>query len=176
MKIAMRLHLTGMLIMRPDRSISTRTVAFWIAVGLWTWGSSIPLFAALGDTSVTVQADREKIAASLTVVEAGSFTVHEMKSPNGTTVREYVSRSHGLVFAVTWRGPFVPDMKQLLGNYFSQYRQAVRAQHENQVGIRPLRISSPRLVVETAGHMRAFSGRAYDPALMPSGVSVDDIR
>jgi Protein of unknown function (DUF2844) len=31
-------------------------------------------------------------------------------------------------------------------------------------------------VVESDGHMRAFSGRAYLPALIPAGTSAADLR
>jgi hypothetical protein len=155
---------------------SRRVGAHRIAVIFSILAVSVPTFAALGDTALSVQADQLKIKASLKLVEADAYTIHEMQSPTGTVIREYVSRSNRLVFAVTWQGPFIPDMKQLLGNYFPRYSQAVKAQHENRIGVNPLEISEPALVVQTAGHMRAFSGRAYDPGLVPPGVSVDDIR
>jgi len=155
---------------------SKRTGAWWIAVALLILGLPFPAFAALGGASDSVQADQAQMSASLKITQADAYSVHEMKAGTGTLVREYVSRSDGRVFGVTWQGPFIPDMKQLLGNYFQQYSQAARVQRESHVGRHPLNIQEPGLVVQSAGHMRAFSGRAYDPGLLPAGVSANDIR
>jgi hypothetical protein len=32
------------------------------------------------------------------------------------------------------------------------------------------------LVFQSIGHLRAYYGRAYDPQLLPAGVSTDDVR
>jgi hypothetical protein len=82
----------------------------------------------------------------------------------------------GRVFGIAWEGPFVPNMRQLLGSYFQHYSEAAKAQRESHVGRQPLNIQEPRLVVQTAGHMRAYFGRAYDPELLPNGVSPDEVR
>jgi hypothetical protein len=37
-------------------------------------------------------------------------------------------------------------------------------------------LKANNVVVEKWGHMRNLQGRAYAPALMPQGVSVDEIR
>ncbi len=152
-----------------------RTVA-WSTAFLLVLVFSFPAFAALGDTSNSVQADQVQMKANLVFIEADAYTIHEMTAPTGTVVREYVSRRDGRVFAITWRGPFIPDLKQLLGTYFPQYSQAANEQRESHVGRHPLNIQEPGLVVQTAGHMRAFSGRAYDPRLIPAGISENDIR
>jgi hypothetical protein len=39
-----------------------------------------------------------------------------------------------------------------------------------------MRVEQPGLVVESNGRMRAFYGRAWDPALLPANFSVADIR
>ena len=160
----------------PSGTLPKRTGAWWIAVALLTLGLPFPAFASLGDTSDSVQADQAQMKASLKITQADAYTVHEMKAATGTVVREYVSRSDERVFGITWQGPFIPDMKQLLGTYFQQYSQAAKAQRESHVGRRPLNIQEPGLVLQTAGHMRAFSGRAYDPGLLPAGISSNDIR
>jgi hypothetical protein len=90
-------------------------------------------------------------------------------------VREYVS-ADGKVFAVAWHGPWLPDMRQILGTYFEQYAQAMQAQGDGRVRRRPVMIEQPGLVVQIGGHMRAFSGRAYVPEMLPSGVRVEDIQ
>ncbi|MGA9447392.1 MAG: DUF2844 domain-containing protein, partial [Candidatus Sulfotelmatobacter sp.] len=88
---------------------------------------------------------------------------------------EYVS-SAGKVFAVAWQGPWPPDMRQLLGSYFEQYRQAAKAQSSVRIGRRPLMIQQPGLVVQIGGHPRSFSGRAYIPDQLPSSVSAEAIQ
>jgi hypothetical protein len=158
----------------PGKGLYKKTRA-GLAVALLL-ASPCPTFARLGDTVQSVPVDQAQLKASLKVIDAGAYTVHEMKLPAGTVIREYASRSDERVFGITWRGPFVPDLKQLLGEYFEHYSDAARAQRESRVGRHPLNIQEPGLVVQTAGHMGAFSGRAYDPRLLPAGVSSDDIR
>ena len=136
---------------------------------------TLPAFAALGGNLDSVFVDQAHMNATLTITEAGFYSVHELTSPNGTVVREYVS-AEGRVFGVAWEGPFVPNMRQLLGSYFEHYSNSARAQRQSHVERRPLDIREPRLVLQTAGHMRAYFGRAYDPQLLPSGVSPDEVR
>jgi hypothetical protein len=108
------------------------------------------------------------------VTQAEAYDVHEIKAPGGTVVNEYVSPA-GRVFAVAWHGPFVPDMQQILGAYFQQYSAALQSQPRHY-GHRPLNIQEPGLVVQTGGHMRAYSGRAYVPEMLPQGVKADEIK
>jgi len=150
----------------------TRSLA---AVFILLFAMSLPAFAALGGPLESVQADQVRLNAKLKIIVAERYAIQEMTSPTGTVVREYVSPA-GQVFAVTWQGPFVPEMRMLLGSYFEQYSRAARAHRESHVGRVPLDIWESGLVVQNAGHMRSFSGRAYDPGLLPEGVSADDIR
>jgi len=107
--------------------------------------------------------------------EAAAYTVHEINAPTGIIVREYVSAS-GKVFGVAWQGPWPPDMRQVLANYFDTYRQASQAQANSHPGRRPVVIDQPDLVVQSGGHMRSFIGRAYVPALLPAGVTAETIQ
>jgi len=132
-------------------------------------------FAALGGDASSVEADRAKMQASLQTRETDSFTVHEIHSPSGTIVREYVSRS-GQVFGVSWMGPFMPDMRQLLGTYFQQYVAEAKTAAGTSRGRKPFHIAQPNLVLQNSGHMRFYSGKAYDPALLPQGVTANDVR
>jgi hypothetical protein len=132
-------------------------------------------FASLGGNLDSLQADRSKMNASVRTSELRSYAVHEMTTPHGTVVREYVS-SEGRVFGVAWQGPFIPDMRQLLGSYFSRFSAAAREQQATHVGRRFLVIRDANLVLETSGRMLSYSGRAFDPSLLPQGVTSDDIR
>lgn len=136
---------------------------------------SAPAFGALGGSLGSVLDDQQHMDATLEVKDAGSYTIHAMRLPTGTIVREYVTPA-GRVFGIAWEGPFLPNMPLLLGDYFAQYSSAAKAQRESHVGRRPLNIQEPGLVVQTAGHMRAYSGRAYDPSLLPEGVSANVVR
>jgi len=134
-----------------------------------------PAFASLGGDVGSVQQDQARIKGTIQLHASGPYTVHEITAPTGTTVREYVS-PEGRVFGVAWQGPFVPDLKQILGTYFQQYSAAVRTRKATYVGRRPLNIQEPGLVVQSSGHMRAYFGRAYVPDMLPQGVTEEVIR
>jgi hypothetical protein len=79
------------------------------------------------------------------------------------------------VFGVAWQGQRIPDLRQLLGAYYDQYeRAAAAARIARHRG--PLVIQEPGLVVQSGGHMRAYSGWAYAPDLLPAGVRAEEIR
>ena len=134
----------------------------------------LPALASLGGDASTVQADQVKMQGGLRKTSTDSYTIHEIQTPTGVTVREYVSPA-GKVFAVTWQGPFHPDLRQLLGVYFDQYTQAVQAQQTQRHGHGPLLIEEPGLVVQVTGHLRAFRGRAYVPQMLPAGVHSEEL-
>ena len=135
---------------------------------------SLPTFGVLGGDVSSVEMDRVHANASLRVSQGQNYTVHELRSATGTVVREYATAS-GKVFAVAWRGPFLPDMKQLMGSYFEQFQKAAQGQNRRG-GHGPLIIEQPGLVIELGGHMRSFAGRAYLTDEMPRDVQNGDIR
>jgi len=67
----------------------------------------------------------------------------------------------------------VPNLRQTLGRYFDNYVTAAQA---NRMGRHQLQINQSDLVVHASGHMRAFSGVAYLPPAVPSGVAVAELR
>jgi len=135
--------------------------------------SASPAMAALGGDVSTVEADRVALRGALTAFSAvHGYGVHEMTTASGVHVREYLAE--GKVFAVSWHGPVIPDLRQMLGAYYASYAQAASAPHAG--GHRHLKIEQPGLVVESNGRMRAFYGRAWDPALLPANFSAADIR
>jgi hypothetical protein len=131
--------------------------------------------AALGGDFASVQADQAKMKGTLRSSQTQAYVVHEIASPNHNVVREYIS-GEGKVFGVAWTGQFRPDMRQLLGDYFDQVSQSVQAQKASQHGRRPISIKQPGFVVEMGGHMRAFTGRAYVPDMVPQGVRAEEVR
>jgi len=146
-----------------------------IAISLLMLAFSFPAFAVLGGDESSVATDMAQMKASTTVTHTDMFSVHEIKVPTGTVVREYVSQG-GRVFGIAWQGPFIPDMQQLLGSYFQQYSAAAQDARNKHVSRRLINIRQPGLVVEASGHMRAYSGRAYDPGLLPQGIGADVVR
>ncbi len=135
-------------------------------------GESSPAMAELGGTEASVVADQTNMKATRRILNAQKFTVHEIQSPSGTFIREYIS-PQGRVFAVAWQGPFMPDLRQLLGSYFSVYSAAAGSKHAGR-GFSLVR--QPGLVVRSGGHMRSFSGMAYIPQLLPKDVAIDEIK
>src|SRR5262245_51507996 len=79
--------------------------------------SSRPARASLGGDAATIATDTERMKADHSARAEAKYEVHEMRTSSGIVIRQYVGRD-AKVFAVTWRGPFLPDMQQLLGAYF----------------------------------------------------------
>jgi hypothetical protein len=128
--------------------------------------------AALGGSADSIESDRISMKALTRPVSTGALRKQELQLPSGTLVDEYLG-SDGLVYAVTWQGPRMPDLQQILGDYFANYQTAA---HQPVVRRRLVRVNSPDLVIESSGRMRAFSGRAWVPAMLPSGVTPADIQ
>jgi len=131
-------------------------------------------WAALGGSAESVEADRLKFQATRQIVAMPKYTIHEINRTDGGVIREYVTPS-GKVFGVSWSGPTIPDLTQLLGTYHVEFRDTLRA-HQKSFGRRPATVHNSDLVVETAGHMRAFQGRAYLNSMLPNGVSPETIK
>lgn len=139
-----------------------------------TLALAVPAFASLGGNAASIQADREHMNASVNVTQEANYSVHEMQSPSGTQVKEFVAPS-GNVFAVSWQGQFPPQMQQVLGSYFQQYSAALAAQPKHY-GHRPLNIQQQGLVIQTGGHARDYYGRVYISGMLPAGVKAEDIK
>lgn len=150
---------------------SGRTVLVFLAIIAIFPGRSS---AVLGGDASTVQADQAHLRASIQSTETGKYTIHELHAATGAVIREYIAPA-GKVFAVSWHAPAHPDMKQLLGEHFEEFQQAVEAQRRQGVH-GPIFVHLPDLVVELGGHMRSFTGRAYLPDQIPSEVRAEDIR
>lgn len=103
---------------------------------------------------------------------AGSPTVHRMQTPAGTTVTEYASPG-GKVFAVAWKGPVLPDLRQLLGRHFDTYVNSGTANRRSHAHAA---LEQSGLVIRSQGRMRAFSGIAYIPGMVPAGFRVEEIQ
>ncbi len=133
---------------------------------------AIPGWAVLGGSAESVVTDQLKFQAKRAVVEMQDYTLHVISLDDGTLIREYVTPA-GKVFGVSWSGPTIPDLTQLLGSYNAEFQKAVRAKTGRR---RAAAVHDSDLVVESSGHMRAFYGRAYLNSMLPSGVTQDIVK
>lgn len=114
-------------------------------------------------------------AALLGITRNDRFAVHQLQAANGTTVREYLT-STGTVFAVAWEGPWLPDLRQVLGPYFDAYQRNATVVRNGRRSHGPIAIRTGDVVIQMGGHPRAFTGRAYVERLMPQGMQAASIR
>jgi hypothetical protein len=137
--------------------------------------------AALGQAPSTLPAvsaprpaSGARMSAAASTARSSLYALHETALENGTTVWEYATPA-GQVFAVAWRGPVLPDLSALLGNYFRAFK--VETEQIRAVGSRgaPITIERDGLVLQSGGRMRNFFGYAYVPALVPAGVNIKDV-
>jgi hypothetical protein len=132
---------------------------------------SAPALAGLGGDATSVEADRASVKGELRVTTTVDYDIHEIQTAAGTVIREYVS-PQGKVFAVTWRGPGLPDLGRLLGSYTAQLARAASSPRYNH---HHLRIETPEVVMQSDAYLRSRSGRAWVPALLPQSLSLKDI-
>jgi hypothetical protein len=133
-----------------------------------------PAHAGLGKDAADILADSAQMQGLVKSESGQKYDVQVITTATGMRVSEYVNHS-GMVFAVAWAGPVPPDLRRLLGSHYADYSAALAA--VSHPGLhRTVRIESGGLVVELGGHMRAYSGRAYLPALMPAGVAASELR
>jgi hypothetical protein len=149
------------------RVLSPRSFLLCLIVSAFSYSA----YAALGGDVTSIQADQAHMRAQRRVIQNAAYSVHEMQTDSSTVVREFVS-PEGKVFGISWQGPTRPDLQQMLGNYYSEFAAArpVRRMHG------PVTIRTQNLVVQSGGHMRALTGRAYVPAMVPADVRLEDIK
>jgi hypothetical protein len=129
-------------------------------------------FAALGGDEGSVVSDQVKFQASRRVVPEHGYRVHEISRDDGTLIREYVS-FEGKVFGVSWKGPTLPDLSQLLGSSFAEFQNSL---HSKAGRRKAAVVHNSDLVVESTGHTRAFQGRAFLNSMLPDGVTQEVVQ
>jgi hypothetical protein len=141
----------------------------WICLAL---AISHSAFAALGGDFQPASKTGASNKASARMHTAANYKMLETQELTGTTVREYAN-SNGKIFAVSWTGPSIPDLRQVLGAHFADYTNNAyvsRRSHSHRS------VEHTDLVVHSAGHMRAFNGFAYRPSMIPNGVMINELR
>jgi len=135
-------------------------------------GASGEARATLGGDLASVATNQQHLAATRQVRKLASGEQHELQLASGIVVHEYVSTT-GEVYAITWRGPRMPDLRELLGRYFTQLDHR---DSRPRGGHHRMTLTGTDLVIQSSGHRRSFAGRAWVPSLVPSGVNLDDVR
>ncbi|HEX3397436.1 MAG TPA: DUF2844 domain-containing protein [Steroidobacteraceae bacterium] len=130
--------------------------------------------ATLGQDAASVQSDAAVLHGSLQSNAMTQYVVHDIDGATGLRVREYLN-AEGRVFAVTWKGAAMPDLQQLLGSNYAAFSRSFAATAHPGLR-RAARFVMPGLVVEFGGHLRAYVGRAYLPAAMPTGMTAADLQ
>jgi len=128
--------------------------------------------ASLGGNIASLDSDQVQMKTTSRVARSESnYTVREMQLSSGTTVREYLS-STGTIFAVAWNGPVIPNLRQILGHYFSALSDSTAVRRGTHA---QMHVAQADLVIDSSGHMRAFAGRAYLKSLLPQEVVAADV-
>jgi hypothetical protein len=155
----------------PVRSVALSCLFVLVTIGS-LWGGEAR--ASLGGDLTSVLDDAAELRGAVQTSSLQHFEIEDIVTDNGMRIREFLNRK-GIVFAVTWAGPAAPDLQRLLGTEFAVYTTALTAR--THLGLRrSVRVATPDLVVESEGHLRNFTGRAYLPAMMPINVSTAELR
>jgi hypothetical protein len=127
---------------------------------------------ALGDDVDAVAKDRARMRANLRIQQRGNYEVHELASPTGTTVREFVGQD-SKVFAVSWSGGWRPNLRDIMGVHYDRFVEGTRGKLRSRG---PVRVELPGMIVVMGGHLRNFFGQVYLTDLLPTGVQPQDLR
>lgn len=100
-----------------------------------------------------------------------TLNVYQVTAASGSRIKEYVNENN-IVVAVSWQGPSLPNLQQLLGPYFQTF---ANRSTEHSTSHRSAELHTDDLVVQSHGQMRNFSGRAYLPKLLPPQFNLDQI-
>lgn len=150
-----------------NASVGRAVVATSIVLGCWLTGQDA--HATLGSDGASVVANQQHLGGARQVQRLALGERHELRLPSGIVVREYVSPG-GAVYAITWSGPRMPDLRELLGSYFTQL--ARRDSHPHS-GHHRMTMTGSDLEIRSMGHGRTFTGRAWVPSFVPVGVHPD---
>ncbi len=141
-------------------------VALLLAVG------AASAFATLG--SAPSGPDRRVLSQTAAQpTSAAPYTDLKETLESGTEVHQYVN-DRGTVFAVSWSGPFLPDLKEMLGTHFGTLVDHVK-QRPGGAGAQ-VQVRQDDVVIFSGGRPGAFEGRAWLPALLPAGFDTNAVR
>lgn len=97
------------------------------------------------------------------------YTVSQNRLASGTVVREYANLQ-GVVFAVSWNGPSLPDLHSLMGDQYTML-----SNHSKPASTLPgapqrqLALAPSDMMLMASRDQRNYVGRAWIPAALPPG-------
>jgi hypothetical protein len=148
------------------------------AIYLIVLGAS-PAMAILGQAAskspaTTPSMTSARLKAAVPAAPSALYTAHQIQLESGVLITEFI-RPDGVVFALAWQGPVLPDLSVLLGGYFTTFKAEI--QRTRLAGQRNASVSMALdgLVVKSSGRMRHFFGSAYAIDLIPAGVNINDV-
>lgn len=156
--------------MKTDSLKATLAMLGWVAWALFV----PPAWAVLGQTTTTYLSNAPSTHSASPLAANELFTMTAMTTDSGVVIKEFI-RSDGLVFAVSWRGPVLPDLSTLLGAYFPVFMQANEEARATGRRGSPVSVASDGLVVQASGRRPDFFGYAYVTHLTPSGINIKDV-
>jgi uncharacterized protein DUF2844 len=145
----------------------------FLAVAILLW-SNVPAGANLGGPESSVAADQQILRGQSRQEARGSYKVYQISAANGVVWKEFVSPA-GMVFAISWQGPHMPNLERMLGSSLVDLQVAMQSSAPRRTR-GPLIIRTDKLVLVSGGHMRAFHGYAYVPGLVPANVSPETLQ
>jgi len=144
--------------------------------GALAWAALGSSPSNFGTPTTQTRLGARSLAATAAAAAAASsdavYTVTQSTLDSGTVVREY-SDTSGTVFAVSWNGPTLPDLRTLLGDKFTV--MASSAAKRPKAGHSQLAVDQSDVVIVSNGHMRAFAGHAWIPSALPTGFDTSTI-
>lgn len=140
---------------------------------MWALSPSLA-WAVLGQAPTTYPSTTASAFSAPTPAATGPYTMTAVTIDSGVVIKEF-TRSDGLVFAVSWRGPVLPDLSTLLGTYFPVLMQANQDARTSGRRGSPLGIAKDGLVVQAGGRSPHLFGYAYIPHLVPAGIKIKDV-
>lgn len=165
-------------------AIHRASVTFWMGIALMVL--TCEARAALGQlpTKLAVKSvataqpagavSAQRAQANKSVPQTLGYSTQESLLENGTLIREFAD-SDGIVFAIQWQGPVLPDLQLLMGKYFDIFK--LQAEEMRQSGRRSSVVSFSRdgLVMQSSGRQRSFSGFAYAVSSVPVGLEIKNV-
>ncbi len=145
-------------------------VSFALSFALSLCLTCATALAALGGAP---SAPLPRILSGSAAAPPPAFTEASRTLESGTQVREWINAA-GIVFAVAWSGPFLPDLREQLGTHFQALADGQRSQGRGSRS--RVSVQQADLVIFSGGRMGAFEGRAWIPSLLPAGFDTAAIR
>ena len=144
-------------------------------LGCIVWALSPPFaWAVLGQATTTYPSNAASVFSAPMFAANNLYTMTAVTIDSGIVIKEF-TRPDGLVFAVSWRGPVLPDLSSLLGTYFPVFMQANEEAWATGRRGSPVSVAKDGLVVQASGRRPHFFGYAYVTHLTPSGVNIKDV-